>query len=64
MSKKLFFDILINFFIFYSFFREKKIGQSGGASRWRVCYQRGLPRLVSVTLEAYFWQILAENEAD
>ena len=25
---------------------QKKIGQSGGASRWRVCYQRGLPRLV------------------
>ena len=24
----------------------KNIGQSGGASRWRVCYQRGLPRLV------------------
>ena len=24
----------------------KKIGQSGGASWWRVCYQRGLPRLV------------------
>ena len=24
----------------------KKIGQSGGVSRWRVCYQRGLPRLV------------------
>ena len=23
--------------------------QSGGASRWRVCYQRGLPRLVSET---------------
>ena len=23
------------------------MGQSGGASRWRVCYQRGLPRLVS-----------------
>ena len=22
------------------------IGQSGGASRWRVCYQWGLPRLV------------------
>ena len=22
------------------------MGQSGGASRWRVCYQRGLPRLV------------------
>ena len=25
---------------------QKKVGQSGGASRWRVCYQRGLPRLV------------------
>ena len=24
----------------------RKIGQSGGASWWRVCYQRGLPRLV------------------
>ena len=24
----------------------QKIGQSGGANRWRVCYQRGLPRLV------------------
>ena len=23
-----------------------KIGQRGGVSRWRVCYQRGLPRLV------------------
>ena len=22
------------------------MGQSGEASRWRVCYQRGLPRLV------------------
>ena len=22
------------------------IGQSGEASRWRVCYQQGLPRLV------------------
>ena len=29
--------------------REKKFGQSGGASRWRVCYQRGLPRLVFLT---------------
>ena len=28
------------------FFLRKKNGQSGGASRWRVCYQRGLPRLV------------------
>ena len=24
----------------------KQIGQSSGASPWRVCYQRGLPRLV------------------
>ena len=29
-------------FIFILFF-----GQIVGASRWRVCYQRGLPRLVS-----------------
>ena len=28
------------------FFSLKKIGQSGGASQYRVCYQRGLPRLV------------------
>ena len=25
---------------------SEKIGQSGGGSWWRVCYQRGLPRLV------------------
>ena len=25
---------------------QKEIGQCGGASRWRVIYQRGLPRLV------------------
>ena len=25
---------------------ERKVGQSGGASQWRVCYQRGLPHLV------------------
>ena len=24
-------------------------GQSGGASRWRVCYQQGLPRLISTS---------------
>ena len=29
--------------IFFLFF-----GQSGGASQWRVCYQRGLARLVSI----------------
>ena len=27
------------------------IGQSGEASRWRVCYQQGLPRLVSYQRE-------------
>ena len=27
-------------------YTTKNIGQSGGASQWRVCYQRGLPRLV------------------
>ena len=26
---------------------SEKIGQSGGVSWWRVCYQRGLPRLVN-----------------
>ena len=26
------------------------MGQSGEASRWRVCYQRGLPRLVFMLL--------------
>ena len=41
LSKNYFFDILI-----YIFFYVKKMGQSGGAGRWRVCYQRGLPRLV------------------
>ena len=34
-----------------------KIRQSGGASRWRVCYQRGLPRLVFFTLWQYCSQI-------
>ena len=28
----------------------KKIGQSGEASWWRVWYQRGLPRLVKISL--------------
>ena len=27
-----------------------KIGQSGGAGQWRVCYQRGLPCLVLLYL--------------
>ena len=29
------------------YFSFKKMEKGGGASRWRVCYQRGLPRLVS-----------------
>ena len=31
---------------FFFFLHKKKFGQSGGASWWSVCYQRGLPRLV------------------
>ena len=34
--------VTCNFFLFIFFF----FGQSGEAYRWRVCYQRGLPRLV------------------
>ena len=30
------------------------IGQSGGAVRWRVCYQRGLPRLVFIMFLCVF----------
>jgi hypothetical protein len=33
-------------FFFFFFCTLTKIGQSGGATRRRVCYQRGLPRLV------------------
>ena len=33
------------------FFLNLFVGQSGEARRWRVCYQRGLPRLVFVKLE-------------
>ena len=35
----------------------EKIGQSGGAGRWRVCYQRGLPRLVyrTVVTSSHQW---------
>ena len=37
--------------VFFLFFFQKQIGKSGGASRWMVCYQRGLPRLVFLTLD-------------
>ena len=40
----------ITFFLFkkiyISIYTLTKIGKIGGASWWRVCYQRGLPRLV------------------
>ena len=37
--------------------KKKKITQSGGASWLRVCYQRGLPRLVKSLIIAYYgWQ--------
>ena len=36
--------VTCNFFFF--FFFQQKILQSGGAIRWKVFYQRGLPRLV------------------
>ena len=47
MSKKekLQLIIYILFYLFILFFFCKTIGQSGRASRWRACYQRGLPRL-------------------
>ena len=35
------------FFLFFFFYR-KKMEKSGEASRLRVCYQRGLPRLVLI----------------
>ena len=42
----------LSFFIFL--FCEK----SGPASRWRVCYQLGLPRLVLLLLIIYiFWDV-------
>ena len=34
------------------FWATTKIGQRRGASWWRVCYQRGLPRLVLPSNEA------------
>ena len=49
---------------FYIFYRKKKyitifffvqIGQSGGASRWRVCYHWGLPRLVFLCYSNIFF---------
>ena len=46
--------ILIYIYIYIFFYLRKKFGQSVGASRWRVCYQRGLPRLVSQNVPQHF----------
>ena len=37
---------------------SEKIGQSDRASQWRVCYQRGLPRLVFFSQNHYSCQKL------
>ena len=44
-------------FFFYFFI----IGQSGGASRWRVCNQRGLPRLVSQRMTELMNQLMSDK---
>ena len=36
----------------------------GGASRWRVCYQRGVPRLVSSDKAPYVVVHTTNNEDD
>ena len=38
--------VIIFFFSLFFFF----FTQIGGAGRWRICYQRGLPRLVFLLL--------------
>ena len=42
---------LLHIFYIFIFFILQKNLQSVGASRWRVCYQRGLPRLVFFFIE-------------
>ena len=37
------------------------IGQGGEASWWRVCYQRGLPRLVLETVKPKSYYLLSET---
>ena len=52
-----FFYIYIFFFFTFLYiyiFSFKQIGKTGGPSRWRVCYQWGLPRLV-------FYQVQSTN---
>ena len=45
----------------FFFCLRKKIGQSGGASRWRVCYQRGLPRLVLQHMTPVTWHMTCDT---
>ena len=37
---------------------SEEIGQNGGASRWRVCYQQGLPCLVSCHIPVIIMDIV------
>ena len=48
---------IFNFFVSFFFCLKKKL-LSGGARRWRVCYQRGLPRLVFLKITHYFVYII------
>ena len=41
---------------------QKKFGQSGGAIRWRVCYQRGLPRLVFFLSTAFRFNLTGSEQ--
>ena len=56
--------ILFLFVFTFSLYKKKKkyirknIGQSGGASLWRVSYQRGLPRLVHQSV--YYSTLVAD----
>ena len=41
---------------------QNKIWQSGGASQWRVCYQRGIPRLVLIMIKIFFLNIFFSTQ--
>ena len=51
------------FFVCLFFFLQQKFGKSGGASRGRVCYQRGLPRLVTILPGFNIWVNVLKSEA-
>ena len=44
--------VTCHFFSFLSF-----LGHRREASRWRVCYQQGIPRLVSFEVITLFWKL-------